>query len=211
MAGAVVYLYGPDKDEMLAAARPLIEGFALRPPYAMLTGDDPMPYQSGSISDDRGDAMTRDWRIDASAGLTPTPLRSGRWCHETRRRFPVTPVLRCGAVRWRQSPHGRWPSPKAPSHTRDRTRNGVPTGRIQAAVLGIPAWIATPEDIILAKLRWRVDSRSEVQWRDCVEIAATAVLDEEYLLRWGDDLGVAADLAELLALSGGETPSPSAE
>ena len=53
--------------------------------------------------------------------------------------------------------------------------------RVEADVLGIRSWIATPEDVILAKLRWRLESRSEVQWRDCVEIAATQLLDREYM------------------------------
>jgi hypothetical protein len=71
--------------------------------------------------------------------------------------------------------------------------------RVRSAVLGIDCWVATPEDVVLAKLRWRLTSRSEVQWRDCVEIAATQRLDGEYLREWAEPLGVAADLAELLA------------
>jgi hypothetical protein len=70
--------------------------------------------------------------------------------------------------------------------------------RVRAEVLGIPTWVATAEDIVLAKLRWRRDSRSEVQWRDCVEIAATNRLDRDYLTSWALRLGVTADLAELL-------------
>lgn len=71
--------------------------------------------------------------------------------------------------------------------------------RIQGEVLGVATWIATPEDVVLAKLRWRLDSRSEVQWRDCVEIAAVQRLDEPYLRVWADRLGVSDDLEELLA------------
>lgn len=71
--------------------------------------------------------------------------------------------------------------------------------RVRADVLGVPVWIATAEDVILAKLRWRLESRSEVQWRDCVEIAATQSLDREYLWSWAESLGVSDDLAELLA------------
>lgn len=70
--------------------------------------------------------------------------------------------------------------------------------RVPAVVLGVSSWVATPEDVVLAKLRWRLDSRSEVQWRDCVEIAATQPLDHAYLHKWAPDLGVADDLAELL-------------
>jgi hypothetical protein len=68
----------------------------------------------------------------------------------------------------------------------------------RSEVFGVPAWVASAEDVVLAKLRWRLTSRSEVQWRDCVEIAAINDLDREYLWLWADDLGVADDLAQLL-------------
>lgn len=70
--------------------------------------------------------------------------------------------------------------------------------RVRADVLGVACWVATPEDVVLAKLRWRLASRSEVQWRDCVEIAAAQPLDRAYLAEWAGPLGVEADLAELL-------------
>ncbi len=70
--------------------------------------------------------------------------------------------------------------------------------RVATEVLGVPTWIATAEDVVLAKLRWRLDTRSEVQWRDCVEIAATQRLDRDYLRAWADRLGVADDVADLL-------------
>lgn len=70
--------------------------------------------------------------------------------------------------------------------------------RVRAEVLGVEAWIATPEDVVLAKLRWRLESRSETQWRDCVEIAAINDLDLSYMRRWGSELGVEGDLADLL-------------
>ncbi len=52
--------------------------------------------------------------------------------------------------------------------------------------------------VLLAKLRWRLESRSEIQWRDCVEIAAINDLDLSYMRRWGPELGVEEDLADLL-------------
>lgn len=73
--------------------------------------------------------------------------------------------------------------------------------RVRADVLGVPAFVVTPEDVVLAKSRWRLESRSEVQWRDCVEIAAVNQLDVEYLRAWGSRLRVSADLEDLLALS----------
>jgi hypothetical protein len=71
--------------------------------------------------------------------------------------------------------------------------------RIQTDILGVASWIATPEDVVLAKLRWRLASRSEVQWRDCVEIASIQQLDADYLWTWAAELGVSDDLTELLA------------
>jgi hypothetical protein len=70
--------------------------------------------------------------------------------------------------------------------------------RIASEVFGVSSWISTPEDVILSKLRWRRESRSEVQWRDCVEIAAIQQLDRGYLDRWAPELGVVDDLTELL-------------
>lgn len=70
--------------------------------------------------------------------------------------------------------------------------------RIPAEVLGVATWVATPEDVIIAKLLWRLESRSEVQWRDCVEIAATHSLDHDHMRAWALRLGVGDDLDELL-------------
>jgi len=77
--------------------------------------------------------------------------------------------------------------------------------RVPADVFGRSSWIATAEDVILSKLRLRIESRSEVQWRDCVEIAAVQELDRAYLGRWAPVLGVVDDLAELLG--GGPLPT----
>ena len=70
--------------------------------------------------------------------------------------------------------------------------------RVKLQVLGIDTWVATPEDVVLAKLLWRVQTRSEVQWRDCVEVAATQKLDVKYLRIWATELGISGDLEELL-------------
>jgi hypothetical protein len=77
---------------------------------------------------------------------------------------------------------------------RSRLERRVPTD-----VLGLASWVATAEDVVLAKLRWRLESRSEVQWRDCVEIAAVHQLDQPYLWKWAPVLDVVEDLAELLS------------
>lgn len=70
--------------------------------------------------------------------------------------------------------------------------------RIRVDVFGVPCWVASAEDVLLAKLRWRLESRSEIQWRDCVEIASTNELDDEYLLSWAEELAVSDDLSELI-------------
>lgn len=76
------------------------------------------------------------------------------------------------------------------------------TRRIRAEVFDVPCWVASAEDVVLAKLRWRLESRSEVQWRDCVEIAAANPLDTAYLRRWAGNLGVTEDLEDLLGAIG---------
>lgn len=70
--------------------------------------------------------------------------------------------------------------------------------RVRATVQGVETWVATAEDIILAKLRWRLISRSELQWRDCLTIAPMNDLDVAYLRKWADVIGVRDDLEELI-------------
>lgn len=64
---------------------------------------------------------------------------------------------------------------------------------------GNPFFVASPEDVILAKLEWfRLgDEVSDRQWRDIIEVMKTqmASLDRDYLLKWAAELGV-ADLLE---------------
>jgi hypothetical protein len=83
--------------------------------------------------------------------------------------------------------------PGSDSFTRSRLDR-----RLRAEVLGVAVWVDTPENLILAKLRWRRTSRSEVQWRDCVELASINPLDEAYLRDWAAVLAVGDDLADLL-------------
>jgi hypothetical protein len=54
------------------------------------------------------------------------------------------------------------------------------------------------EDLILSKLHWAKDSRSEFQLANVRNlIASVDTLDWSYLDRWAPDLSVAALLAEL--------------
>jgi len=65
-------------------------------------------------------------------------------------------------------------------------------------------WVVTPEDIILMKLWWRRDSRSEKQWANAVSVARIKghKLDWDYLHKWARELDVAQDLADLRTAAG---------
>jgi hypothetical protein len=68
-----------------------------------------------------------------------------------------------------------------------------------AVVLGVPVFVATAEDTVLAKLEWAKLGESERQLRD-VQTMLGAIgdsLDLAYIDRWLDDLGV-RDLWERL-------------
>jgi hypothetical protein len=66
--------------------------------------------------------------------------------------------------------------------------------RVRVQVGGRPVWIATPEDVIIAKLAWsEAAGGSERQDRDVRGLlAARADLDRVYLRRWVDELGLLA-------------------
>jgi len=67
-----------------------------------------------------------------------------------------------------------------------------------ATIDGVEMWVVSPEDLILSKLDWARDSRSEVQLRDVRNvIAAQPSLDWAYVSSWADRLGVRALLAEV--------------
>jgi hypothetical protein len=65
---------------------------------------------------------------------------------------------------------------------------------------GSPMPIASPEDVILAKLEWNRITPSERQVDDALQVAVMqgARLDRAYLRQWAPDLGVAEKLEELL-------------
>ncbi len=61
---------------------------------------------------------------------------------------------------------------------------------------GVELWIVSREDLILSKLDWARDSRSELQLRD-VRHLLEGPLDQEYLQRWAAHLGVERLLEEV--------------
>jgi hypothetical protein len=77
--------------------------------------------------------------------------------------------------------------------------------RVRANLLGTPAWIASPEDTIVAKLEWAAAGGSERQLRDVaamLDVAAEA-LDLAYVDRWVAALGLDAAWIQARALRSG--------
>ncbi len=63
---------------------------------------------------------------------------------------------------------------------------------------GHPLTIVAPEDLILSKLEWAKDTRSEIQMEDVRNLLRTvARLDQNYLKQWATVLGVQTILQEL--------------
>jgi hypothetical protein len=58
----------------------------------------------------------------------------------------------------------------------------------------IRTWIVSREDLILSKLVWARDTRSELQLRDVDQLLSGPV-DDDYLRRWAPVLGVESLLA----------------
>lgn len=62
--------------------------------------------------------------------------------------------------------------------------------RFKVSVTGIEFWATTKEDLILAKLMWAKDTRSEMQIRDIANLTESEY-DSDYVAKWvaGMDLG----------------------
>jgi hypothetical protein len=75
---------------------------------------------------------------------------------------------------------------------KDRPFSVEEFARRQAAdLLGTPGFIATAEDLVIAKLEWAAASDSDRQRRDVMGIVtATDDLDEAYIERWASALGL---------------------
>jgi hypothetical protein len=59
-------------------------------------------------------------------------------------------------------------------------------------VEGLHLFVVAPEDLIISKLEWARDTRSEVQLGDVRNLLASAELDRDYLGRWVTRLGLDA-------------------
>jgi len=62
--------------------------------------------------------------------------------------------------------------------------------RQRIAIEDFSTWIASKEDLIISKLWWAKDSRSEQQLRDVKNLVATGC-DRDYIARWTRELGLA--------------------
>jgi len=63
---------------------------------------------------------------------------------------------------------------------------------------GVRIWFASPEDLVLSKLYWSRESRSEIQRDDVGEIIASLEnLDWSYLEKWAELLGIPGLLSEV--------------
>ncbi len=61
--------------------------------------------------------------------------------------------------------------------------------RQQIKIDDFSTWIASKEDLIISKLFWAKDSRSEIQMRDVQNLVATGS-DVAYIDNWTKDLGL---------------------
>jgi hypothetical protein len=75
--------------------------------------------------------------------------------------------------------------------------------RVPRNVEGALLQLATAEDIILAKLEWNKITPSERQLRDVQGVAVMQLptLDLAYLRKWAPELGVAAELEDVLRIA----------
>ncbi|WP_153556684.1 hypothetical protein [Roseimaritima sediminicola] len=72
--------------------------------------------------------------------------------------------------------------------------------RQRITLLGQPAWIAAPEDVLLHKLRWHKISPSDKQLKDArgIFLVSGEELDRDYLKHWAAQIEVADLLRSIL-------------
>ncbi|NET38104.1 MAG: hypothetical protein F6K19_39915 [Cyanothece sp. SIO1E1] len=65
-------------------------------------------------------------------------------------------------------------------------------------------YLASPEDVILNKLRWRERNLSEKQWRDVLGVLKIqgSRLNFDYLNEWATKLGLIEDLKRAIGEAG---------
>jgi len=61
--------------------------------------------------------------------------------------------------------------------------------RTHITIEDFSTWIVSKEDLIISKLDWARDSRSELQLGDVKNLLSTGY-DEEYVARWTEELGL---------------------
>jgi len=63
--------------------------------------------------------------------------------------------------------------------------------RKQVLIEKFPVWLTSPEDLVISKLIWAKDTRSEMQLKDVKNlIEATDGLDLKYIDKWIRELGL---------------------
>lgn len=69
---------------------------------------------------------------------------------------------------------------------------------------GIEVYLASPEDLILNKLRWGKQSQPEKQWRDVLGILKVQgdLLNFDYMRQWSQELGLAENLNQAMGEAG---------
>lgn len=73
--------------------------------------------------------------------------------------------------------------------------------RVNVPLLGVNAWMTTPEDVILHKFTWHRISPSDRQLFDAAGVYAVqkGKLDEQYMRSWAERLSVEVELNNLLS------------
>jgi hypothetical protein len=68
--------------------------------------------------------------------------------------------------------------------------------RKRLAIAGAETWVVSKEDLVLSKLCWGHESRSEYQARDIRNLLQTGC-DRDYVMKWAAELGVLDYLADI--------------
>lgn len=71
--------------------------------------------------------------------------------------------------------------------------------KLKYGTMGKEHWTVSPEDVVLMKLLWRKDTRSQKQWDNALSVVRFqgVRLDWPYMHLWADKLELRADLEQL--------------